>query len=48
LPPNENVFLLQSRPETVWAGKDVAPVAAPKSKPFDHVFSLLSGGAAKK
>jgi pyruvate,water dikinase len=47
-PPGENVFLLQSRPETVWAAKDAAPVAAPKSKPFDHVFSLLSGGAGKK
>jgi pyruvate, water dikinase len=44
----ENVFLLQSRPETAWGGKDAAPVAAPKSKPFDHVFSLLGGGAAKK
>lgn len=47
-PPGENVFLLQSRPETVWAAKDSAPVAAPKGKPFDHVFSLLSGGAGKK
>ncbi len=47
-PPSENVFLLQSRPETVWAAKDAAPVAAPKGKPFDHVFSLLSGGAGKK
>jgi pyruvate, water dikinase len=48
LPAAENVFLLQSRPETVWAGKETGPVAAPKSKPFEHVFSLLSGGAAKK
>jgi pyruvate, water dikinase len=48
LPRGENIFLLQSRPETVWASKEVAPVAAPKSKPFDHVFSLLGGGAAKK
>ncbi len=48
LPPNENIFLLQSRSETVWAAKEKAPVAAPKGKPFDHVFSLLSGGAAKK
>jgi pyruvate,water dikinase len=47
-PPGENVFLLQSRPETVWAAKDAAPVAAPKGKPFDHVFTLLSGGAGKK
>jgi phosphoenolpyruvate synthase/pyruvate phosphate dikinase len=37
------VYLLQSRPETVWARKSVAPVAAPKAKPFDHVLSLLSG-----
>jgi pyruvate,water dikinase len=48
LPAIENTFLLQSRPETVWAAKDATPVAAPKSKPFDHVFSLLSGGAGKK
>jgi pyruvate, water dikinase len=48
LPRGENVYLLQSRPETVWASKDAAPIAAPKSKPFDHVFSLLGGGAAKK
>ena len=48
LPPGENVYLLQSRPETVWASKEAVPVAAPKSKPFDHVFSLLGGGATKK
>jgi pyruvate, water dikinase len=47
-PPGENVFLLQSRPETVWAAKESTPVAAPKSKAFDHVFSLLKGGAVKK
>ncbi len=47
LPPGENVVLLQSRPETAWAAKDDAPVAAPKSKPFHHVFSLLSRGTAK-
>lgn len=46
--PGESVFLLQSRPETVWAAKDAAPVAAPKGKSFDHVFSLLGGGAANK
>jgi pyruvate,water dikinase len=48
LPAIENIFLLQSRPETAWAAKDATPVGAPKSKPFHHVFSLLSGGAAKK
>lgn len=48
LPPHESVFVLQSRPETAWTAQDATPVAAPKSKAFDHVFSLLSGGAAKK
>jgi pyruvate,water dikinase len=39
------VFLLQSRPETVWAGKDaeLATAAAPAARPFDHVFNLLGG-----
>ncbi len=42
-----DVFLLQSRPETVWAGKDAeraaARPAAPATRPFDHVFNLLGG-----
>jgi pyruvate,water dikinase len=50
--PGENVFLLQSRPETVWAEKDAAgrtaPAAAPTARAFDHVFNMLgkrpSGG----
>jgi len=37
------VYLLQSRPETVWASREATPVAAPKAKAFDHVLSLLSG-----
>jgi pyruvate,water dikinase len=37
------VFLLQSRPETVWAEKDRAATAAPAARPFDHVFNLLGG-----
>ncbi|WP_324276624.1 PEP/pyruvate-binding domain-containing protein [Blastococcus brunescens] len=37
------VFLLQSRPETVWAEKDRARKAAPTARPFDHVFHLLGG-----
>jgi pyruvate,water dikinase len=40
----ENVFLLQSRPETVWAQKDAErAAAAPAARPFDHVFNLLGG-----
>jgi pyruvate,water dikinase len=39
------VFLLQSRPETVWAEKDAAaaPMATPAARPFDHVFNILGG-----
>ena len=44
-PPGENVFLLQARPETVWAEKDAerARVATPTARPFDHVINLLGG-----
>ncbi|GAA1262577.1 hypothetical protein GCM10009609_26950 [Pseudonocardia aurantiaca] len=43
-PRGENVFLLQSRPETVWAEKDAARhQTAPAARPFDHVFSMLGG-----
>ncbi|MEJ2761685.1 MAG: PEP/pyruvate-binding domain-containing protein [Gammaproteobacteria bacterium] len=38
------IYLLQSRPETVWAGRDAEqPVAKPAARPQDHVFALLSG-----
>ena len=44
-PAGENVVLLQSRPETVWAAKDAdrskAPAAAPTARAFDHVFDML-------
>jgi pyruvate,water dikinase len=42
LPPGRNIVVLQSRPETVWNGRDAAPVAAPKARPFDHVLDSLS------
>jgi pyruvate,water dikinase len=37
------VLLLQSRPETVWATKDKAPVAKPATNAFDHIFKTLGG-----
>ncbi len=40
----KGIYLLQSRPETVWAKRQGKPVAEPKAKAMDHVFSLLSGG----
>jgi pyruvate,water dikinase len=36
------IYLLQSRPETVWSSKDAAPIAKPKATAFDHIFSALS------
>ena len=43
VPPGAGIFLLQSRPETVWATKEKAPVAKPKARAFDHVLSRLGG-----
>jgi len=36
-------YLLQSRPETVWASRESSPVAAPKARAIDQVISLLGG-----
>lgn len=41
-PPGAGLYLLQSRPETVWAAKAAKPIATPKPNAFDHVFSVLS------
>jgi pyruvate,water dikinase len=38
-----NVFLLQSRPETVWSAKDVAPVAPVAANPLAHVMNIFGG-----
>jgi pyruvate,water dikinase len=39
------LFLLQSRPETVWAMKDAKkPVVEPKDNPLAHVMGIFSGG----
>lgn len=35
------IYLLQSRPETVWANKDAKPVADTKSTAMDHVFAAF-------
>jgi pyruvate,water dikinase len=37
------IFLLQSRPETVWSAKDHAPVAKPQANPLQHVMNLFGG-----
>jgi pyruvate,water dikinase len=40
-PSTSRIVLLQSRPETVWAGRAAGPVATPKAKAADHVFQGL-------
>ncbi len=37
------IFLLQSRPETVWSGKDKAPIAKPAENPVQHVMKIFGG-----
>jgi pyruvate,water dikinase len=37
------IFLLQSRPETVWSSKDAAPVAKPAENPLLHVMNIFGG-----
>lgn len=37
------IFLLQSRPETVWSAKESAPVARPAADPLLHVMSVFGG-----
>jgi pyruvate,water dikinase len=37
------IFLLQSRPETVWSAKESAPVARPTADPMLHVMSIFGG-----
>ena len=40
-----SVFLLQSRPETVWSAKDAsAPVKPVEANPLAHVMSIFGGG----
>jgi pyruvate,water dikinase len=41
--PDGHVFVLQSRPETVWAQRDAVPVAPTRARAFDHVIDLLGG-----
>ncbi|MDQ7030626.1 MAG: PEP/pyruvate-binding domain-containing protein [Ardenticatenia bacterium] len=49
LPFPESVFILQSRPETVWSPKQkVDPSMKPKAKPTDYVAGFLLGQLHQK
>jgi pyruvate, water dikinase len=37
------IFILQSRPETVWAAKEHTPVAQPAENPVHHVMNIFGG-----
>lgn len=37
------IFLLQSRPETVWSAKEQSPVARPADNPLHHVMRIFGG-----
>lgn len=37
------LYVLQSRPETVWSSRESPPVARPTARPFEHVIAGLSG-----
>lgn len=40
---NSGIFILQSRPETVWWSREQAVSTGPAEKPFDHVFAHFGG-----
>lgn len=37
------ILLLQSRPETVWAAKEVAPAATAQANPLAHLMTVFGG-----
>lgn len=39
----DRIYLLQSRPETVWSAREGAPVAKPESDPMKHVMTIFGG-----
>jgi pyruvate,water dikinase len=44
LPYKGEVFILQSRPETVWSQKEVKPVVEPKKSAIEHIVAGLLAG----
>jgi pyruvate,water dikinase len=48
LPFKGEVFILQSRPETVWSQKEVKPLVEPRKSALEHIVAgLLSGKKVK-
>ena len=40
----QNVFILQSRPETVWSQREAKPVVQKESSALDYILGVLSSG----
>jgi phosphoenolpyruvate synthase/pyruvate phosphate dikinase len=40
-----HLYLLQSRPETVWSRRPTAPVAAPRTTAMDRIVAMMVGGS---
>ena len=38
-----DIFLLQSRPETVWSRREPQPISQATANPLDHVFAVFGG-----
>jgi len=45
---DKSVYILQSRPETVWSNREQSPAAKPATRPYDHVIRVLSSGRTGK
>jgi len=43
-----NLFILQARPETVWANKKNKPVSGGKKTAMEHILSSVMGGVKVK
>ncbi|HER27723.1 MAG TPA: phenylphosphate synthase subunit beta [Rhodospirillales bacterium] len=44
LPTGSNIFILQARPETVWANKRSAPVSGGAKNTMEHILSAVMTG----
>jgi len=42
-----DIYLLQSRPETVWSAREATPIAAPKANAMEHLLVALGGPGRK-
>lgn len=44
LPYKGEIYILQSRPETVWSQREVKPIVEPKASAMDHIIAGLIAG----